>query len=67
MTLTGPNGTVSVTPQLIAQKPVGGQQDAAIAAMLPIKGLAPGKYHLAINALLPGGKPVTRDVLFEVK
>jgi len=67
MTLTGPNGSVSVTPQLIAEKPVGGQQDAAIAAMLPIKGLAIGKYHLAINVSLPGGKPVTRDVLFEVK
>jgi len=32
-----------------------------------ITGLAPGKYHLTINASLPGGKPVTRDVLFEVK
>jgi hypothetical protein len=67
MTLTGPNGTVSVTPQLIAQKAVGGQQDAVIAAMLPIRGMAPGKYRLAINVSLPGGKPVTRDILFEVK
>ena len=67
MKLTGPNGTTSVAPQLIAQKPAGGQQDAVIAAMLPIRGMAPGKYHLAISATLPGGKPVTRDVLFEVK
>jgi len=65
--LSGPNGTTSVTPQLIAQKPAGGQQDAVIAAMLPIRGMAPGKYHLAVSASLSGGKPVTRDVLFEVK
>jgi VWFA-related protein len=67
MTLTGPNGTVSVTPQLIAQKPAGNQQDAVIAAMLPLQGMASGKYHLAINASLPGGKPAARDVIFEVR
>ena len=67
MKLTGPNGTTSVTPQLVAEKPAGGQQDAVIAAMLPIRGMAPGKYHLAISASLPGGKSVSRDVLFEVK
>lgn len=67
MKLTGPGGTVAVTPQLIAQKPAGGQQDAVIAAVLPIRGMAPGKYHLVISAKLPEGKPVSRDILFEVK
>jgi VWFA-related protein len=67
MTLTGPNGAVTSTPSLSAMKPSGDQQDAVIAAMLPVRGMAPGKYHLAISASLPGGKPVTRDVLFEVK
>jgi hypothetical protein len=32
-----------------------------------MKGLAPGKYHLAVSASLAGGKGVTRDILFEVK
>lgn len=68
MTLTSEGAApVTVTPQLIAQKPAGDQQDAVIAAMLPMRGLAPAKYHLAISAALPGGKPVTRDVLFEVR
>jgi VWFA-related protein len=67
MTLTGPGGNVPLTPQLAEQKPAGGQQDAAITATLPIKGLPPGTYHLAIRSSLPGGKPVSRDVLFEVK
>jgi hypothetical protein len=67
MTLKGPNGVVNVTPELTREKPAGDQQDAVIAAMLPIKGLATGKYHLAISATLPGGKPVSRDVLFEVR
>jgi hypothetical protein len=35
--------------------------------MLPLKGLAAGKYHLAISAAVAGGKPVSRDVLFEVR
>ena len=48
-------------------KPTGDQQDSVIAAMLPLNGLAAGKYHLAVSATLAGGKPVTRDVLFEVK
>jgi hypothetical protein len=67
MTLTGPSGAVNSSPSLTPQSPAGGQQDAVIAAVLPLNGLAAGKYHLAVSATLPGGKPVTRDVLFEVK
>ena len=67
MTVTGPNGAINSTPSLVAQKSAGDQQDAVIAAMLPMHGLPAGKYHLAISATLPGGKPVTRDVLFEMK
>jgi VWFA-related protein len=67
LTVTGPGGAVNSTPSLIAQKSAGDQQDAVIAAMLPMQGMAAGKYHLSISATLPGGKPVTRDVLFEVK
>jgi hypothetical protein len=67
MTLTGPAGAVTSSPSLSLMKPTGDQQDAVIAAMLPMQGLAPGKYHLAVSATLPGGKPATRDVLFEVK
>jgi VWFA-related protein len=67
MTITGPNGPANSTPSLIVQKSAGDEQDAVVAAMLPMQGLAPGTYHLAISATLGGGKPVTRDVLFEVK
>jgi VWFA-related protein len=67
LSLTGPAGTVNSTPALSEMKSAGDEQDAVIAAMLPMQRLAPGKYHLAISASLPGGKPVTRDVLFEVK
>ncbi len=67
ITVTGPTGEVRTKPSLIPQKPAGDQQDAVIAAMLPLNGLAAGKYHLAVSATLAGGKPVTRDVLFEVK
>jgi hypothetical protein len=67
MTVTGPNGAVTSSPSLIGQKPAGDQQDAVIAAMLPMQGLPAGRYHLAVSAALPGGKPVTRDVLFEIK
>jgi len=67
VTLTGPDGTTSVTPELLPQTGDGNQQDAVIAALLPLKGLRAGKYHLVVSATLPGGKPVSRDVLFEVK
>jgi hypothetical protein len=67
LTLTGPAGAVSSAPTLSEMKTAGDQEDAVIAAMLPMQGLPAGKYHLAISATLPGGKPVTRDVLFEVK
>jgi hypothetical protein len=67
ITLKGPNGASNVPPQSAPQKPAGDQQDSVMTATLPMKGLAAGKYHLAISATLPGGKPVTRDVLFEVK
>jgi VWFA-related protein len=67
MTLTGPNGAVNSTPSLIGQNPAGDQQDAVMAAVLPLQGLAAGSYHLAISATLPGAKPVSRDVLFEIK
>jgi VWFA-related protein len=67
MTVTGPKGEVKSSPSLTPQSSAGDQQDAVIAAMLPLNGLAAGKYHLAVSATLPGGKPVTRDVLFEVK
>jgi hypothetical protein len=67
MTLTGPVGAVTSAPTLSAMKSAGDQQDAVIAAMLPLNGLAAGKYHLAVSATLPGGKPVSRDVLFEVR
>jgi hypothetical protein len=67
MTVSGPSGAVTSTPSLVPQKPAGDQQDAVIAAMLPLNGLAAGKYHLGVSATLPGGKPVTRDVLFEVR
>lgn len=67
MTLTGPNGTNRSAPSLISQNPVGNQEDAVIAALLPLNNLAPGRYHLALEASLPGGKPLTRDVLFEVR
>jgi VWFA-related protein len=66
LTLTGPAGSVTTHPELAEMKS-GDQQDAVIAAMLPMQNLAAGKYHLAISATLPGGKPVSRDVLFEVK
>lgn len=67
MTLTGTAGSVKSAPVLSEMKTSGDQQDAVIAAMLPMQGLAAGKYHLAISATLPGGKPVSRDVLFEIK
>jgi len=67
MALTGPNGTKQSTARLIAQKPAADQQDAVVAAILPMQGLTAGKYHLAVSATLPGGKPVARDVLFEVR
>jgi hypothetical protein len=67
MTLTGPSGTTTSAPTLSAMKSAGDQQDAVIAAVLPMNGLAAGRYHLAISATLAGGKPVSRDVLFEVK
>lgn len=67
MTLTGPAGSVKSAPVLSLMQPVGDQQDAVIAAMLPMQGLAAGKYHLVVSATLPGGKPVSRDVLFEIK
>jgi hypothetical protein len=67
LTLTGAAGTVTSTPVLSEIKAASDQQDAVIAAMLPLNGLASGKYHLAVSATLPGGKPVTRDILFEVK
>lgn len=66
-TLTGPSGTTTSAPVLSAMTPAGDQQDAVIAAVLPMNGLAAGQYHLAISATLAGGKPVSRDVLFEVK
>ncbi len=67
MTLTGPGGPVTTAPVLSAMKAAGDQQDAVIAAMLPMTGLPAGKYHLAFTATLGGGKPVSRDVLFEIR
>lgn len=67
LVLTGPAGSVNSAPALSEMKSTSDQEDAVIAAMLPLNGLAAGKYHLAVSATLAGGKPVTRDVLFEVK
>jgi VWFA-related protein len=55
------------SPTLVPAPASGDQQDAVIAALLPLNGLAPGRYHLTVEAALPGGSPVSRDVLFEVR
>lgn len=55
------------SPQLVPAPPAGDRQDAIIAALLPLNGLAPGRYHLTVEATLPGGSPVSRDVLFDVR
>jgi VWFA-related protein len=68
MTLTGPNGTTTSLPTLIRQKAVGDrQEDAVLAALLPLNGLAPGRYDLTVDARLAAGEPAARHVLFEIR
>jgi hypothetical protein len=60
--ISGPNGT---TQRAIDVTRAG--NDSLVDVKVPLEGFASGRYHVAITAALPGGKPVSRDVLFEIK
>jgi VWFA-related protein len=66
-TVAGARVATSPAPQVVAQTPNGARQDAIVTATLPMAGLAPGRYYLTIQAAWPSGKPVSRDIVFEVR
>jgi VWFA-related protein len=67
LTITGTGAPVTVTPLVKATPADGGRMEAVLDTTLPLKNLAPGRYHLAIDARLPSGQTAGRIVLFEVK
>lgn len=69
-TITISGGTMSprtMTPEIKVQSVDGGRMEAVVDTTIPLKDLLPGRYHLAVDAKLPNGQPVSRVVVFEVK
>ncbi|HUL73869.1 MAG TPA: hypothetical protein VLT86_12245, partial [Vicinamibacterales bacterium] len=69
MTLTV-TGSSKAAPQSLSVNGVhdqNGRLSAVIDTTVPLAGLAPGRYQLAVNARLSNGQPATRIVPLEIK
>ena len=64
----GPKGPgLRTSPPVTSTAADAGRMEAVLDTTLPLKNLAPGPYHLAIDAKLPNGQTAGRIVLFEVR
>jgi hypothetical protein len=66
VSVTGDGAGLKQTQSARASGAATGPRHATIDRVVPLAGLAPGDHVLTVTATLPGGKPVTRTVGFQV-
>ena len=53
--------------QAVTTQQIDGRNEAVLNTVWPLKGTAPGRYHLTVDARLPNGQHTSRVVTFEVR